>query len=78
MSPLLLLPSPTHPHPTNNQPQLTETITAPCPRQLPPPGNCGISVDLPAPTNKVPAGQEALAALFAEELGLVLEVRQRD
>jgi len=32
-------------------------------------------VDLPAPTNEVAAGQEVLATLFAEELGLVLEVR---
>lgn len=39
------------------------------------PGNCGISVDLPLPVNKLPSGQEAIAALFAEELGLVLEVR---
>lgn len=41
-------------------------------------GNCGIEVDLPAPTNPLPAGQQALAALFAEEPGLVLEVGQED
>lgn len=31
-------------------------------------GNCGVAVDLPAPA------ADAMAALFAEELGLVLEV----
>ncbi|GBF90353.1 hypothetical protein Rsub_02459 [Raphidocelis subcapitata] len=41
-------------------------------------GNCGISVDLPLPEGPVAAGQEALAALFAEELGLVLEVSEED
>ena len=38
-------------------------------------GNCGVSVDLPAPAAD-PHG--ALAALFAEELGLVLEVAPED
>ncbi|KIY99597.1 phosphoribosylformylglycinamidinesynthase [Monoraphidium neglectum] len=41
-------------------------------------GNCGLSVDLPLPTNQLPEGQAALAALFAEELGLVLEVSPED
>ncbi|KAM5273538.1 phosphoribosylformylglycinamidine synthase [Ctenodactylus gundi] len=35
-------------------------------------GNCGIDVDVPAP------GADALAVLFAEEPGLVLEVREPD
>ncbi|XP_036624711.1 phosphoribosylformylglycinamidine synthase [Trichosurus vulpecula] len=35
-------------------------------------GNCGIEVDLPFP------GADVLPVLFAEELGLVLEVRERD
>lgn len=52
--------------------------TAPPPPCLPcnpnlSPGNCGISVDLPAPAAATP-GLESYAALFAEELGLVLEV----
>lgn len=38
-------------------------------------GNCGVSVDLPAPAAD-PHG--AMAALFAEELGLVLEVAAED
>jgi phosphoribosylformylglycinamidine synthase len=36
-------------------------------------GNCGISVDLPA-ASTADSGHGAMAALFAEELGLVLEV----
>lgn len=36
-------------------------------------GNCGISVDLPAPTGATPE-LSTFAALYAEELGLVLEV----
>jgi len=38
-----------------------------------PAGNCGISVDLPAPAH-TSAEMATFAALFAEELGLVLEV----
>ena len=38
-------------------------------------GNCGVSVDLPAPASD-PHGP--MAALFAEELGLVLEVAAED
>ena len=41
-------------------------------RNLPLSGNCGVSADLPAPKSD-PHG--ALASLFAEELGLVLEVK---
>lgn len=37
-------------------------------------GNCGISVDLPAPTEAASPELSTFAALFAEELGLVLEV----
>lgn len=37
-------------------------------------GNCGISVDLPAPTQAASPELSTYAALFAEELGLVLEV----
>jgi hypothetical protein len=61
------------PRPPTHPP--TPPTAPPLPRPAPPaPGNCGISVNLPAPANKLPAGQDALAALFAEELGLVLEV----
>jgi phosphoribosylformylglycinamidine synthase len=35
-------------------------------------GNCGLRVDLPNPTG------DALGALFAEELGMVLEVAEAD
>lgn len=37
-------------------------------------GNCGISVDLPAPTSAASQDLAPFAALFSEELGLVLEV----
>lgn len=37
-------------------------------------GNCGISVDLPAPAEAASPELSTYAALFAEELGLVLEV----
>lgn len=37
-------------------------------------GNCGISVDLPTPTSAASPELAPFAALFAEELGLVLEV----
>lgn len=37
-------------------------------------GNCGISVDLPTPTSAASPELASFAALFAEELGLVLEV----
>jgi phosphoribosylformylglycinamidine synthase len=37
-------------------------------------GNCGISVDLPTPTSAASPQLASFAALFAEELGLVLEV----
>lgn len=39
-----------------------------------PTGNCGISVDLPAPTEAASPELSTYAALYAEELGLVLEV----
>jgi phosphoribosylformylglycinamidine synthase len=38
------------------------------------PGNCGISVDLPLPTSAASPELASFAALYAEELGLVLEV----
>eukprot|EP00878_Enallax_costatus_P000493 GHUV01000586.1.p1 GENE.GHUV01000586.1~~GHUV01000586.1.p1 ORF type:complete len:953 (+),score=239.62 GHUV01000586.1:313-2859(+) len=37
-------------------------------------GNCGISVDLPAPVSAASPDLSTFAALFSEELGLVLEV----
>ncbi len=37
-------------------------------------GNCGISVDLPLPAHSADAGHGAMGSLFAEELGLVVEV----
>lgn len=40
---------------------------------LPSTGNCGFSVDLPAPAAASPE-LATFAALYAEELGLVLEV----
>ena len=44
-----------------------------CSCTCPTSGNCGISVDLPAPSD-ASADMATYAALFAEELGLVLEV----
>lgn len=38
-------------------------------------GNCGIEVNLPKPNHDTPHDGN-LAALFAEEIGLLLEVRQ--
>ncbi|GLC44010.1 hypothetical protein PLESTB_000219600 [Pleodorina starrii] len=37
-------------------------------------GNCGLSVDLPLPAHPADAAHGAMGSLFAEELGLVLEV----
>lgn len=44
---------------------------------LPPPfpGNCGLTADLSLPTDASDAVYGAHATLFAEELGLVLEVK---
>eukprot|EP00967_Tisochrysis_lutea_P087892 scaffold124427_cov20-Tisochrysis_lutea.AAC.3 len=38
-------------------------------------GNCGLSVDLALPSSPEDAAYGAHASLFAEELGLVLEVK---
>lgn len=38
-------------------------------------GNCGLSADLALPTDAADAPYGAHATLFAEELGLVLEVK---
>jgi len=46
---------------------------SPCPRT--PAGNCGLSADLALPASPEDAAYGAHATLFAEELGLVLEVK---
>lgn len=49
-------------------------VPPPCRPTIARAGNCGISVDLPTPTSAASAELSSFAALFAEELGLVLEV----
>ncbi|CAG9463945.1 unnamed protein product [Pedinophyceae sp. YPF-701] len=39
-------------------------------------GDCGLTVDVPSPSNDADAKMGALAALFAEEVGLLLEVEE--
>ena len=59
------LPPLTHQHPR---------ILTPTPPTLP--GNCGIEVDLPPAARASDRELGPLAPLFAEELGLVLEVNE--
>ena len=41
-------------------------------------GNCGLSIDIPCPQNFIPTVNKVADVLFAEELGIVLEVKEED
>ena len=39
-------------------------------------GNCGLSIDIPCPQNFIPTVNKVADVLFAEELGIVLEIKE--